>query len=113
MIEHRILSREVREFGSSGVSMQFLVARGAPAPESVNVARIAGGGRLGRHESPTWQVFVVIDGLVEVTAGVGDTQILGPGEAVQWEPGELHESVAVVDSTIAMIESPERIPSEP
>jgi quercetin dioxygenase-like cupin family protein len=113
MIEHKILSREVGEFGSAGVSMQFLVARGAPAPDSVIIARIAGGGRLGRHESAAWQVFVVVDGLVEVTAGVGDMRILGPGEAIQWEPGELHESVAVVDSTVAIIESAQRIPSEP
>jgi len=109
MIDHHFLSRPVTEFESIRVSMQFLFARNAPPPDSVNIARILSGGRIGRHDGRGWQVFAVLDGLVEVTAGVGDTRILSPGEAVQWQPGESHLSIALVDSLVAIIESDQRI----
>ncbi len=112
MLDHRLHSRELTEFGSSGVSLQLFRTGASEPPDAFGVARIGGGGSIGRHEAVGWQVFAVLDGIVEVTAGVGETRILGPGEAVQFEPGESHESIALVESLVAITESKQRIPEE-
>jgi len=106
MFDHHIPSRAIGAFGSSGVDMAFLLG---PSVTSINTVRITADGGLGEHEAPTWQVFYVLSGIVEVT-GEGDTRTLNPGEAVQWAPGETHASRALVDSLVVLIEATERVP---
>jgi len=106
MFDHHIPSRAIGAFGSSGVDMAFLLG---PSVTSINTVRITADGGLGAHEAPTWQVFYLLSGLVEVTAG-DDSRTLSPGEAVQWAPGELHSSRALVDSLVVLIEATSRVP---
>ena len=107
MFDHHIPSRAIGAFGSSGVDMAFLLG---PSVTSINTVRIAANGGLGAHEAPTWQVFYVLSGIVKVT-GDGDTRTLNPGDAVQWEPGELHACRAIVDSLVVLIEATTQVPA--
>ena len=107
MFDHHIPSRAIGAFGSSGVDMAFLLG---PSVTSINTVRIAANGGLGANEAPTWQVFYLLSGVVEVTGGE-DSRTLNPGEAVQWAPGETHSSRALVDSLVVLIESTERVPA--
>ena len=106
MFDHRIPSRAIGAFGSSGVDMAFLLG---PSVTSINTVRIAANGGLGAHVAPTWQVFYLLSGIVEVT-GAGDSRVLEEGQAVQWAPGESHSSRALIDSLVVLIEATSRVP---
>ena len=86
--------------------MSFLLGRAGTPISSVNVAQIDAGGGLGRHEAASWQVFLVLTGRVRVEPEPPEFPVtLTAGEAVQWEPGESHESTAIEPSIVIVMEA--------
>lgn len=66
------------------------VAHGREA--QVAVARLAPGGIVGSHPAGGTQILVVVEGHAVVTGGGGEREVLEPGYAAIWEPGEVHET---------------------
>jgi hypothetical protein len=78
----------------------------ASAPAVFSIAQFDEGGALGRHDASGWQIFLVLSGRVKISASAGHDLMLTAGEAVQWHPGESHESVAVTPATVLIVEGP-------
>ena len=68
----------------------------------------------GRHPAVQGQLFIPLEGRVEVTGGDGASAAVGPGQAVWWEAGEEHETVSPDGAVALIIEGPlhERAPWE-
>jgi quercetin dioxygenase-like cupin family protein len=96
---------DVERFGSVGVVMDFLPAAGKGRNTRTHVARIAAGGTLGEHEATMRQVFAVVDGEAEVSTSRGPRQPLPAGRFVIWETGELHQTWAVTDVVVVIVET--------
>lgn len=96
----------VTKYHSSGVSFEAVVRSSARQPMSVSLFHFVAGGTLGEHVAPSWQLFAVVSGQVRVSASA-ETMTLQAGDAVEWPPGESHESVAVVQSTALILQGPE------
>jgi quercetin dioxygenase-like cupin family protein len=91
-------------FGSHGVT---LARTGAPAEGKtyVHVASFEPGGTLGRHPAVGWQLLTVVAGAGTVAGGDGVHVPIEPGQAVLWEPGEDHETIATGPMTAVIVES--------
>ncbi|GIG23472.1 hypothetical protein Cch01nite_41960 [Cellulomonas chitinilytica] len=98
-------SRTIEAFGSSGVVMDFLPPLTDAATTSVNVARVAAGGTLGRHPAVRRQVFAVVVGTGEVQVDDEPRRRVEAGTLVVWEPGETHQTWALTDLTAAVVET--------
>jgi len=59
---------------------------------SCTLLRLDPGGVVGRHQAPTGQLLVVLEGAAEVTGGEGESHRVGAGGAVWWDAGEEHET---------------------
>jgi quercetin dioxygenase-like cupin family protein len=103
----RILTAETHSptrFGSHGVT---LARAGAPEEGQVyvHVATFEPGGTLGRHPAVGWQLLTVVAGAGTVAGGDGVHVPIGPGQAVLWEPGEEHETIAIEPMKAVIVES--------
>ncbi|WP_091931036.1 hypothetical protein [Blastococcus sp. DSM 46786] len=103
----RLSPREITAFGSRGVSMVSLARVPEPVPGfAVHLATFAAGAVVGRHETRLWQLFAVISG-EGWAAGADDVRVpLAAGDAVLWQPGELHESGSGTGMVALVVESP-------
>lgn len=95
-----LTAREVTSFGSSG----FGVVPVAAAAHVV-VARLAPGGRIGRHPAVVDQCLVVLSGEAEVSGEDGVVHVLHPGAAALWTAGESHETFSKPGLSAVIIES--------
>jgi quercetin dioxygenase-like cupin family protein len=93
----------ITEFGTTGVTMDFLPRVVDGNECRVGIAYLDAGGTLGRHPATLRQVFAVVSGTGEVEAG-GLRRSIGPGMLVVWEPGEEHQTWATSDMTAVVVE---------
>jgi quercetin dioxygenase-like cupin family protein len=49
-------------------------------------------GGVGRHPTATYQLFAVVQGQGWTRTGDGEREPIESGQAVYWEPGEVHEA---------------------
>lgn len=103
--------QEISSFGSSGVTMSFLPQMGQSPGTKVHIATFDAAGGLGAHPAPVWQIFAVLEGAGEVRSDLGaGTQKkrwhpVRVGQAVLWEPGEVHESRAMPHMRVVIVET--------
>ncbi len=90
-------------FDSSGVTLDELP--GALGASIVNVTHVAAGGTLGRHAATRRQVFAVVAGNGRVQPVGGESQEIGAGTFVLWEPGEEHQTWATTEMTVVVMEN--------
>jgi quercetin dioxygenase-like cupin family protein len=60
-------------------------------------------GIIGLHEAQSDQLLLVIRGHASVTGAEGQPVRVGPGSAVYWERGEMHETRAADEGLIAFV----------
>ena len=103
------VTEELERFASHGVSVhqpaespQRLFRTSGPA--TMVVMSIAAGGVIGRHPAVGPQLLGVGAGAVNVVGGDGEPQRLGVGEFVLFSDGEEHETTALADSVLAIME---------
>ncbi|MGY2003210.1 AraC family ligand binding domain-containing protein [Blastococcus sp. SYSU DS1024] len=103
----RLSAREITAFGSRGVVMVSPARVGEPvAGFGVHLATFAAGAVVGRHETRLWQLFAVVSGAGWAAGADGGRVPLATGDAVLWEPGELHESGSDAGMVAVVVESP-------
>lgn len=105
---------QIDVFGSHGVTINHPIdpASGevGPAilrsggPAHVVTASLEPGGRIGRHPATGTQLLIVISGELWISGDDGQRLKLAAGQAVLFEPGEQHESVAGTAATLAIME---------
>ncbi len=83
---------DVSEYGSHGIHMCEAARLNDVDGFAVHLVSVAPGGTLGRHPTRLWQLFAVTSGSGWVSASDGVRQPIHAGQAVQWSPGEEHES---------------------
>jgi len=93
-------------FGSEGVQHRTL-ARVLERSDgfAVDVMTVAAGGRIGRHRTRLWQLFLVVGGDGWAAGADGRAQPIRAGEAVLWEPGEDHESGSDTGMVVCIVQS--------
>ncbi len=96
---------EITEWSSAGVRIGPL-ALGGPSEETrVYLGRYAAGSVLGLHMAGRWQIFAVLEGNGWVSGDDEVRHALGPGQAVLWEPGDLHESGSDGGMSVCIVQS--------
>jgi quercetin dioxygenase-like cupin family protein len=90
-------SRAIEHFDSRGF-LHTRIARG-----DVQVSKAELDGAIGGHEAASKQLLVVLAGRVEVSTH-DERAELGPGEAVEWQEGEWHETRSLEPSTLLLVE---------
>lgn len=101
---------EVTEYGSHGVRMSEAARLEKVGGVAVHLAQIAPGGTLGRHPTRWWQLFAVTEGAGWVAGSDGSRHAITSGQAVMWAPGEQHESGSDEGMSVAITQSPVRLP---
>jgi len=109
-----VLTAQLDAFGSRGVMINHPVdpASGevSPAllrssgPAHVVTAVLEPGGKIGRHPATGTQLLMVVSGELRISGDDDQVVELGSGQAVLFEPGEQHESVAGTAVTLAIME---------
>ena len=105
---------QVEAFGSHGVTLNHpidpvrdqakpMILRSSGQAQMVT-ALLQPGGRIGRHPATAPQLLMVVSGDLQVSGDNGQTLELGTGQAVLFEQGEQHESVASTAVTLAIME---------
>ena len=61
-------------------------------------------GLLGRHPAGRPQLFLVVAGSGWVATGDGGRQPVRSGDAILWEPGEVHESGSEAGMTAVIVQ---------
>ncbi|MDC7121953.1 cupin domain-containing protein [Cellulomonas fimi] len=90
-------------FDSAGVLLDAVPP--TTGATSVHVARLDAGGTIGRHRAVRRQVLGVVSGDVEVRTDDEPRVTAGPGTLVVWEPGELHQTWAVTEAVLVIVET--------
>ncbi|MCF6745728.1 hypothetical protein E9529_15890 [Blastococcus sp. KM273128] len=99
--------REITAFGSHGVTMVSPGRVRGPVPGfGVHLATFAAGAVVGRHETRLWQLLAVVSGGGWAAGADGVRVPLAAGDAVLWQPGELHESGSDAGMVAVLVESP-------
>lgn len=110
----RLRAVQVDAFGSHGVTIKHPIDPASDqakptilrssGPAQVVTAVLQPGGKIGRHPAPVPQLLMVVSGDLQISGDHGETLELTAGQAVRFEPGEQHESVASTAVTLAIME---------
>lgn len=73
----------------------------------LNVVYLDAGGVLGKHEAPTPQLFIVVDGSAWVSSDDGEQREVNAGMVILWSKGELHASGTATGTTAGIVQAPE------
>jgi hypothetical protein len=101
---------DLTDYGSQGVHMREAARLEGVDGFSVHLARIASGGRLGRHPTRLWQLFAVTSGSGWVAAADGVRHAIQAGQAVVWSQGEAHESGSDEGMSVVITQSAVPLP---
>ena len=93
--------RRVEAHGSHNF---FVGAFGISADAHLVAVAVAPGGSIGRHPAEGRQLMVVLTGEAEVTGADGTVQVIYPGQAAVWEPGEAHATRSAVGLSALIVE---------
>ncbi len=77
----------------------------APGTAQAAIFRLGPGGRIARHPAAAPQVLAVLDGAGLVSGADGEFRPIGPGEAVFWAAGEVHETVSEHGLMVLIVEA--------
>ena len=102
-----LTARSITQYGSRGLTSTRTALREVSDGFGVSVSSYSPGGVAGRHPAALWQVFAVVLGSGWVSDSAGERQSIAAGQAVVWEPGELHESGSDQGMTAVITESVE------
>jgi mannose-6-phosphate isomerase-like protein (cupin superfamily) len=91
-------SRQIEHFGSVGFT-HSRVARG----ETWQVSLVTLDGVIGGHEAASRQLLVAVSGRVACATREA-VEELGPGDAVEWQEGEWHETRSLEQSRLLIVE---------
>jgi quercetin dioxygenase-like cupin family protein len=103
-------SRPLEAFGSQGVRVDQATAVIGGDDFSVHIAHFEEGGIIGRHPARIWQLFAVLSGSGWVSGDDLGSWPISAGQAVLWEPGEVHQSTASEPMVVLIIRSRTRPP---
>ena len=109
-----VVASRLDAFGSHGVTTNHpidpvsgdaspMLLRSA-GPAHVVTAVLESGGKIGRHPATGTQLLVVVSGELRLSGDHNKVVKLHAGQAVLFEPGEQHESVAETGATLAIME---------
>ena len=73
-------------------------------PATMVTAQLEPGGVIGRHPATGRQALAVVTGAIEVWGGDGHAVDLTAGQLVVFDPGEEHETRAVTQASLAIME---------
>jgi quercetin dioxygenase-like cupin family protein len=93
--------RRVEAHGSRHFSVG---AFGISADAHLVAVNLAPGGSIGRHPASGRQLMVVLAGEAEVSGADREVQVIRPGQAAVWEPGESHETHSAVGLSAMIVE---------
>jgi quercetin dioxygenase-like cupin family protein len=93
--------RRIEAHGSRHFSVG---AFGISADAHLVAVSLAAGGSIGRHPASARQLLVVLEGEAEVSGADGEVQVVRPGQAAVWEPGESHETHSAAGLTAMIVE---------
>jgi quercetin dioxygenase-like cupin family protein len=97
----------IADFGSSGVSMTAPARVAADVSGfAVDIATFEAAAVLGRHETRLWQLFALVSGEGWASGTDGVRMALAAGDAVLWEPGEMHETGTDTGMVAVIVQSP-------
>lgn len=95
---------ELTHHDSTSVEWVPVVRKADPQSAAVDIMHIGPGGVLGRHPAGPPQLFLVVAGSGWVCTGDQKPEPIGSGEAVLWEPGEVHESGSHDGMTVVIVQ---------
>lgn len=93
--------RRVEAHGSRHFSVG---AFGISADAHLVAVTLAPGGSIGRHPASGRQLLVVLSGEAEVSGADGAVEVVRPGQAAVWEPGESHATHSAAGLTAMIVE---------
>jgi quercetin dioxygenase-like cupin family protein len=93
------------EYGSRQVTMLQLARLNTATDLRVHIAWCGPGSVLGRHPARTHQLFTVVSGSGWVADSTGQSVPISQGQAVVWNPGEVHESGSETGMVVAIVAS--------
>ncbi len=91
---HHLESHPLDRFHSQGVTLVPLCA--AQEPSHLHLVQIRAGGAIGEHPATSSQLFVIVSGTARVRTDNKIVEVEG-GEAVAWDAGEVHQTLALTD----------------
>lgn len=92
-------------YGSRHITMLQLARLTSVAELRVHIAWCGPHSVLGRHPARTHQLFAVVSGRGWVADSTGSSVPISEGQAVLWDPGEVHESGSETGMIIAIVAS--------
>lgn len=96
------VTREIRQYGSQGLSMAPILR--AVGPARVDVMYIEPSGLVGGHPATATQLFLVVNGSGWVRDRHNDRIAIDARHAALWAAGEWHESGTEHGMTVIVIE---------
>jgi quercetin dioxygenase-like cupin family protein len=94
-------SRPLERFGSRGAQLAPVCSKSKVT--EINCIYLEPLGIIGTHEAELDKLLLVVRGHASVTGAEGQPVRVGPGSAVYWERGEMHETRAADDGLIAIV----------
>jgi quercetin dioxygenase-like cupin family protein len=101
------VGRDIEEFGSRGAKVSPILRDAGRL--YVTCIHLEANGRLGRHEATVEQLLLVVRGGAVVTGEEARPTEVGPGCAVFWRGGEMHETRANEEGLTAIVLQGERL----
>lgn len=93
-----------RRIEANGSHSFAVGAFGICADAHLVAVTLAPGGLIGRHPASGRQLLVVLVGEAQVSGADGTVQVIYPGQAAVWEPGESHETRSGAGLTALIVE---------
>ncbi|WP_157754781.1 cupin domain-containing protein [Nigerium massiliense] len=91
---------EIDQYGSRGFHWGWLTREGHMGH---SVARLEPGGRIGRHPTVGNQLMIVVAGVIEASGEDGHGERVEQGQAVVWDHGEQHATVATSEGALLVL----------
>jgi quercetin dioxygenase-like cupin family protein len=100
--------KQITKFDSNFVMSRIIQTSGNA---HIGCMHIPANGVVGYHRAVSPQLMLIMSGEGRVRSGNNDYVEVKAGEAVFWETGEWHETIATTGLTAIVIESDELTPS--
>ena len=101
------VGRDIEKFGSRGAKISPILREAGLL--HVACMHLQAGGRIGSHEATVEQLLLVVSGSGVVTGEEAQPTEVGPGCAVFWRRGEMHETGASEEGLTAIVVEGERL----
>ena len=93
--------KDIHEHGSRGAHIVHLLGKGCET--NLVQIRLDPDSLLGMHQAVEDQLFIVIQGSGRVRSSGSEVVVIGEGDAVFWESGEMHETESGPDGLKGLV----------